>query len=370
MTFPRYTPRALYRWTMRGKGKHLVLIPSLAIVAVLFFYVGDVPWLGSHGDVEGFLASQGYHELCLLVLMGPIVYAAVIFKTRVGIIVSIVASLAILPHAVHYSPYPDPFFRLAAFAIIIILVSGFIGRELGSKERLRTERNRLESFLSETIGAQERERQYLARELHDESAQALVDISHEIDELLEADNAAGSPKRTSLWHLRYNVESVLDGTRRFIRGLRPPLLDEMGLAPSLRWLAEELTDEFGIEVDVAIPDHVGRLPKDRETVVFRIVQESLTNVRRHSRASIVRLELTIAEDWIRLEIQDNGVGFAELGQDRLATEGKFGLIGMRERARLAGGSVDIQSKAGEGTTVTVVVPSQGEVKEASGLSPV
>jgi signal transduction histidine kinase len=349
---------------MLTKTKHLGLILTLSTGAVFLFYIGDLDWLGSTHDADSFLAGQGYHELCLLLLIGPIVYAAIVFRIRGGIGISIGASLAILPHAFYFTPYPDPFFRLATFAIISILVAGFIGRELNTKEELRREHNRLERFLSQTIETQEMERQYLAHELHDESAQALVDISHEIDELIESKDSVGTENKNRLGKLRHDVETVLEGTRRFIKGLRPPLLEEMGLGPSLRALADELAAEYGIDVKVVIQDRERRISKFQEMILFRIVQEALTNARKHSQATQIWLSLAIVDDRIRLKIKDNGVGFFQASQDKLTAEGKFGLIGMRERVKLSGGSVDMQSKVGKGTAIVVDMPIHGAEQEA------
>ena len=344
---------------MRGKEKSLFIIALLALLAVTFYYLGDLSWLGSSRLGGGFFTSQGYHELCLLAFFGPVVWAAFAFRIRGGIIVAILESLAILPHSFYFSPYPDPLFRLTAFAVISVLLAGLIGRELNNKEELQKQQSRLRRLLSQTMDAQERERRYLARELHDESAQALVDISHDIDELLEAKQGSGIASKDKLRQLRSDVETVLEGTRRFIRGLRPPLLEEMGLGPSLKWLAEEITDELGIEVSVELPEEEQRLPDLQEQNLFRIAQEVLTNARRHSQASKIWLSLALSNDKVHLRIEDNGVGFTIPTQDELVNEGRFGLIGIRERARLSGGNVRIESTLGKGTVINVEMPILG-----------
>lgn len=338
------------------RSKHLSLIVLLAILALLLFYLGDLPWLDSSLLESPFFTSQTYHEFCLLILIVPVVWAAFTFRVRGGIVASILVSLAIVPHALRFSPYPDPLFRLAAFTLISLLLAGLIGREINSKAELQRQQGRLERFLSQTIDAQERERCYLARELHDESAQALIDISHEIDELLEAKNTARAVTEGKLRQLRSDVDAILEGTRRFIRGLRPPLLEEMGLGTALKWLANELVDELGIEVHVDLQDQEGRLPEFQELNIFRIVQESLTNSKKHSQASNVWLSLVRLDNNIRLQIADDGTGFAIPTQDNLVSEGQFGLIGIGERARMAGGTFRIESKPGNGTVLSIEIP--------------
>jgi signal transduction histidine kinase len=339
---------------MHKKTRHIGPVGALAIAGLLLLYMGDVSWLGSSYFKDGFIASSAYNEVCLLLLLGPVVYAATVLRIRGGVTVAAVESLAMVPHALYFSPYPDPFFRLAAFTIVSMLISGLIGSELNTREALEEEHSRLEHFLARTIDAQERERLYLSRELHDESAQALVDISHEIDELMETKEAATIQDR--LEEMRRDVETILEGTRRFIRGLRPPLLEELGLGPSLRWLAQELFDEQGIEVSVDIAPIDKRLRDFQELNLFRIAQEALNNVKKHSQANKVRLTLDISEDKVLLRIEDNGSGFTTLDRKQLISEGKFGLVGIRERARLTGGTASFQSSQGKGTNLTVEIP--------------
>ncbi len=340
---------------MPGKVRHLVIIVLWLAAAALLFYANDVSWLGA-GRLHGsFWTGQGYRELSLLLLLGPVIYAAVIFRVRGGIITAVVASLAILPYAFVFSSETDPLFRLAAFIIIALLLGGFIGLQLNNQARLEKQHASLENLLSETIGAEERQKQYLARELHDESLQALVDISHDIDDL-EEEHDAGRLK-ASLEQLRREVDGVVEGTRRFILGLRPPLLEEMGIATSLKWLAGDIGDEEDIEVNATIEGEERPVPDAVELAVFRIAQETLNNARKHARATRVDLTLTFEKDRLRLRVADNGAGFTMPAEDQLAREGKFGLVGMTERAKLAGGSFRIDSAPGRGTTVTLEMPA-------------
>jgi len=342
---------------MRGKEKPLCLIVLLTLLAVILYYVGDLSWLGSSQLEGGFFGGQAYHELCLVAFFGPVVWAAFAFRIRGGIIISISESLAILPHSFYFSPYPDPLFRLTAFAVISMLLAGLIGRELNNKEELQKQQSRLGRLLSQTMDTQERERRYLARELHDESAQLLVDLSHDVDELLEGEEGTGVAHKERLRRLRTSIDDALEGIRRFIRGLRPPLLEEMGLGTALRWLAEELSEEQGIKVSVDVQDQGKRLSEVQELNVFRIAQEALNNVRKHSQANRAALHLVVAEGKVQLRIEDNGVGFiVPVKEDELANAGRFGLIGIRERARLAGGMARIESTPGKGTVITVDMP--------------
>jgi signal transduction histidine kinase len=339
---------------MRGKPKHAVLIILWITLTSLIYYLGDVSWLGKTYLTWHFLSGQAYNEFCLLLLTLPVIYAAFIFRIKGGIIASLLASAAITPHAFLFSPNLDPFFRLITFAILTLLLAALIGNRLNSQERLQKEHARLEHFLSETLGAQEKERRYLARELHDETLQALVDVSHNIDDLIE--KAYDDATENSLKQLHGEIDNILEGTRYFIRGLRPPLLDEMGLGASLKWLVEEAAWDEHVKVIVNIPEEDLRMPDNVELALYRIAQEALNNARKYSRASKIELSLDFTGEKVKLRIADDGVGFSIAPQDKLLSEGKFGLVGMMERARLITGDARIESHVGKGTVVTVEVP--------------
>jgi signal transduction histidine kinase len=340
---------------MSKKTLHLALIVLWLAGAALLFYVADVSWLEAGQLHGGFWTGQGHWDLSLVLLLGPVIYAAVIFRVRGGITTALVASLCILPYVFLFSSEPDPLFRLIAFVVIALLVGGFLGMQLNNQERLEKQHASLEHLLSETIGAEERQKRYLARELHDESLQALVDISHDIDELEEEPGSEGL--RSSLERVRHEVDAVVEGTRRFILGLRPPLLEEMGIATSLKWLADDISEEEDIEVSVSIEGEERPVADAVELAVFRIAQETLNNARKHARATRVELTLAFEKDRLRLRVADNGSGFTVPAPDQLAKDGKFGLVGMAERARLAGGSFRIDSTPGQGTTVKLEMPA-------------
>lgn len=335
--------------------KHGILVTLLLAAVTLLCYLGDISWFNFGRLGNEFFAGQAYHELCLLLLTGPVIYASIIFRIKGGIIASLVIAAAILPDAFFFSPYSDPFYRLITFTFISMLMAGFIGSQLNNRERFEKEQARLQHFLSETIDVQEREKQYLARELHDESLQFLVDISHNIDEL--EDESANETERAKLTQLHSDVESVIEGTRRFIQGLRPPLLEEVGLAMSLKWLVGELPEDAGIDVLADVSDAETELSGAKELTLFRIAQEAINNAKKHSMADKIEISLHFADGQAVLRVADNGRGFSVPSLDKLAEQRRFGLIGMQERARLAGGSLRIESAEGKGTVITAVMPA-------------
>jgi PAS domain S-box-containing protein len=218
-------------------------------------------------------------------------------------------------------------------------------------EAKRTQEN-LRFYVRQVSQAQEAERKRIARELHDGAAQALVAISLNLDEL-----TSGNPE-VSIKDIREQVRSVLEEVRRFSQQLRPSILDDLGLLPALKWLASDLTKNYSIATSVEVFGEPRQLPPETELMLFRIVQEALTNVWKHSGANKVSVTVEFAERSTKIVVKDNGCGFElppRVGD--LARTGKLGLAGMQERSQLLGGTLTIDTKPGMGTALTVKVPT-------------
>jgi PAS domain S-box-containing protein len=220
-------------------------------------------------------------------------------------------------------------------------------------EAKRTQDN-LRFYVQQVSQAQEAERKRIARELHDVTAQALVAVSRNLEKL------ASGNSQVSIKDIREEVRSILQEVRRFGQQLRPSILDDLGLLPAVKWLVSELTKNYGIATDIEVLGEACQLLPEAELMLFRIVQEALTNVRRHSGADKVCVRVEFADHATRITVSDNGKGFempTRVGD--LARTGKLGLAGMQERAQLLGGTLVIGSKPGKGTTLTVEVPLPG-----------
>jgi PAS domain S-box-containing protein len=224
-----------------------------------------------------------------------------------------------------------------------------------------TEEKQLEEnrrfYVQQITRAQEDERKRIARELHDEASPPLLLIIQRIDAITSgARPRVSKPIRDRLEALRRQAVEALEGLRNYAQDLRPRILDDLGLLPALEWMSENLEKEHGIDAYVEVSGDERSLPDEVQLVLFRIAQEALTNIRRHSRASRAKLTLKFG-DKIALKIEDNGRGF-ELPQriGDLASAGRLGLAGMQERAQLIEGILTIQSEPGKGTTVSVEVP--------------
>jgi signal transduction histidine kinase len=203
--------------------------------------------------------------------------------------------------------------------------------------------------LRRAVEGQELERRRLARELHDETGQALTSILLGLSALDEAEDADAIG--TAVQNLRELVVDTLQNVRRLAVELRPTALDDFGLTAALERLAENFAEQTGIAIEVEAGLGQERLPSDVETVLYRLVQEALTNVVKHAQAEHVSIVLRRKEGAVSAVIEDDGRGFAD-GQG----EGGLGLVGMRERVALVSGRFRIESSQNAGTTIVVEVP--------------
>lgn len=209
------------------------------------------------------------------------------------------------------------------------------------------------------IYAHEDERQRIARELHDDTGQVLTLLLIRL-KLLESQPGAEAIA-PQLTELRGIVTSAIDQVRRLALNLRPPAIDQLGLYPSLRSLVTTFRESTSIETTLRLPRARVTLGPERTLAIYRVVQEALTNAAKHARAQRVTVTLSVKERELCAQVRDDGHGFtpesllARVGQRHDDGAG-VGLFGMEERARLAGGSLQVRSAPGKGATVTLCVP--------------
>lgn len=218
-------------------------------------------------------------------------------------------------------------------------------------DRLRHYQERLESQLAAQVRAQEEERARLARELHDQTIQSLVVLSQQAQMAQRTLRQEPDTAEERLRWLRESIAEAIDGVRRLSQALRPLYLEDLGLVPALELLAKEAGAEFQTSGESRPLDPA------RELSLYRIAQEALNNAHRHADARHLRIGLSFRETEVALAVTDDGRGFsvpARLSQ--LAQAGHLGLLGMRERAQLAGGGLSIASNPESGTTVEVRLP--------------
>jgi two-component system sensor histidine kinase DegS len=223
-------------------------------------------------------------------------------------------------------------------------------------ERKRAEEN-LRYHLQQITRAQEEERKRIARELHDDTAQVLGSLSRQLDNFIRKKHGFASNEVLFLKDLQTQLNRGLQSMQRFVQDLRPSLLDDLGLIPAVRSLVKGLQESDGIDAELKIVGGEKRFPLEVELLLFRIVQEALNNIRRHAHASEAQVVMEFKADEVRVTVTDNGRGFELRGDvDDLPRIGKLGLAGMQERARLLGGTIEVNSVPGKGTTLVVDVP--------------
>ncbi|MFO7696378.1 MAG: histidine kinase [Anaerolineae bacterium] len=220
---------------------------------------------------------------------------------------------------------------------------------------LQRYRQDVQRYVVSILSSQEEERKRVARELHDETAQDLIVLGRKIE---DAEALATDPRLSAqLDSLRDMVDDTLRGVRSFTNDLRPPLLEELGLPRALEILGNRAAREEQFDVTVHIEGDPRPVLPELETGLYRLTQESLSNVRRHAEARHVSIRLVYAADHLELRVQDDGIGF-EVPDDpgKMLASGRLGLIGIHERARLFGGRATIRSTPQQGTLVQVVIP--------------
>jgi PAS domain S-box-containing protein len=230
-----------------------------------------------------------------------------------------------------------------------------IARDVTQEKRMQES---LRFYLGQITMAQEEERKRIARELHDETIQSLVVLARQLDDIASSSKGLSEYKRILLEMLREQVNSVMADVRRLSQDLRPSALDRLGLVPALEWLASDIQKRSAINIKVETHGISRRFSPEVELVLFRIAQEALRNVWRHSQATGAEVTVEFGERKIRITVNDNGKGFdLPDATGDLVKQGRLGLAGMQERIQLVGGSLRIESKPGKGTTVVIEAPA-------------
>ncbi len=222
-----------------------------------------------------------------------------------------------------------------------------------SVEALRRSKEELRELGAAAHSVREQEKSRMARELHDELAQSLTFLKMDLTgvrESLQAEQPALSAKLDSTLT---ELDGLVKATRRIAADLRPLMLDDLGLVPAAEWLVGNFMQRHGIRCEFSVdPPELG-LQEPHATALFRILQESLVNIARHARASLVHVTLDGSGGEVVLRVRDNGTGFDAAGPRK---QGSLGLIGLRERASLLSGELSIETAPGKGTVIEVRMP--------------
>jgi len=223
-------------------------------------------------------------------------------------------------------------------------------RSLKGRKSAREQHVKVSDLSRHLIQAQEEERKRISRELHDEAGQGLMVLRLYLGMVA---SESGSPELAAkIQEATAMLDRTIGDLRRIIARLSPRVLDEMGLLPAIRKEARELSRTTGMKPRLVLPETLGGMDHGIEVAVYRSVQEALNNIAKHSSARSFQVCLALEEGCIRLQVEDDGVGFVRNGGSRRT----FGLVGMRERITALGGTLRIRSRRGRGTKVRVILP--------------
>jgi signal transduction histidine kinase len=257
----------------------------------------------------------------------------------------------------YWESYAVPIKDKSGDIINVIQVTRNITERKKAEEELRSSREQLRNLSTYLQSAREQERTNIAREIHDELGQALTALKMDLSWLLK--KLPKAPKRVlaKIKSMSKIVAMTIRTVQRISAELRPGLLDDLGLIAAIEWESGEFQNRTGIKCTLDLgPDDI-ILEQDRSTAIFRIFQETLTNVARHADATNVQVSLKKNNGNLVLKVSDNGKGITER---QIVDSKSFGLVGMRERAFVFGGKVDINGIMMEGTTVIVTIPFEKE----------
>jgi two-component system sensor histidine kinase UhpB len=230
-------------------------------------------------------------------------------------------------------------------------------------DRLERRTLELRALNERVISAQEEERKRIARGMHDDTGQALSTLIISLERMQGLVPAEAPELRERISATREIATRTLEDLRAVVYGLRPTMLDDLGLAPAIRWYARSQLEEAGTQLVLLLPDGLGRATPEVETTLFRIAQEAVNNIKRHAAAHRVTIELGETPGWLELRVEDDGRGFdvARAAQEALRLR-RFGLMGIKERVDLVGGSLVVDSQPGRGSRLLARIPAEARME--------
>ncbi|OIO84314.1 MAG: hypothetical protein AUK32_08780 [Candidatus Aquicultor secundus] len=231
----------------------------------------------------------------------------------------------------------------------------FIGRDITKEVRMQENQS---FYLQQITKAHEDERLRISRDLHDSTAQNIIAMLRQVEKFSEENTQFSDDKLKFLWSLHAELKETLQEIRELSRDLRPSVLDNLGLLPAVEWLVEQLKNDHSIKATLEVTGKDHRFAPELEITLFRIIQEALRNITKHSLASEVKVNIELNDGETMVTICDNGQGFnLPVTTGELSRQGKLGIDGMQTRARLVGGTFSIVTNPGEGTTINVTIPA-------------
>ncbi|MBN1699089.1 MAG: sensor histidine kinase [Spirochaetales bacterium] len=331
------------------------IVTGLLMLSAILHY----PQLLPFPDVSGMNSLFGLqrHAVERIIFLLPITLAAYIGGGKGGVACLLAALSLMFPRVFLFSQFPkDAFFETCMVGVTGTLINLWLEsrrRQLHQQKRME---EKLRFYTDKISRAHEEERKRIARELHDDTIQDLIVISRQLDSGIKGGVPAGAKWKRLQQSMRERIDEMIVRMRRFIQFLRPPTLDYLGLVPALRELAGDSEAVHGIRIRLVVPERLPEIRKENELLVYRIVQEALNNIRKHSGVKEASVLIKHEEAMLKVEVRDTGKGFDMRRNDEFIRNGKVGIMGMEERAHLLQGTLSIVSEKGGGTAVRLEVP--------------
>ena len=333
-------------------------------VAVIFIYQAWPwrawslePWFAWLAPLYNLVLIELRGHIVGILFLVPIIYAAIVFSWQGALVTFLLALVGVLPIMVDIWSISSLITNMVLLLLPFLVVS-IIAFELKWRRKERNTYAEREAerrvYLSKILESQENERLRISQELHDDTIQTLLVIANRAQSMIPSgDGKMAEVKRNAEW-IRDATLQTVDDVRRTTLDLRPSILDDLGLVPALRWLVDRMNNESGINTRILVNGVRRKLSPQAEVTIFRIIQEALNNIKRHSKAKEAVITLEFATEYLKIRIEDNGQGFRPPKKlERLPTRGKLGLIGMQQRVDLLGGTFKISSRPGEGTSLLI-----------------
>jgi signal transduction histidine kinase len=290
----------------------------------------------------------------------PVVYAALNFGFAGSIATVLWIIILTTPNWVFFHHGIERFgviFQLT----ILVAVADFLGhrvdRELTARHQAETASSTLKTYAAHIVRAQEEERARIARELHDQTIQALALICRNVASIIERYSPLPDVAVKKLRQIQEMAEQAVKDVREFVIALRPSILDDLGVVTSIHRLLIDFAERTGVEGQFKLEGQDNRLPRDAEIGIFRIAQEALRNAELHSKANKVMITIRLTANEVNLDIYDDGIGFrVPPNLSSFSTRGRLGLLGMHERTETLGGNLEVRSNHQQGTRIIVSIP--------------
>jgi two-component system sensor histidine kinase DegS len=343
--------------TGKSRARFGVAVALTLVTAFTYYFC----WYQGYEWFWWFSVWEFHNALIGSLLFIPFLYAAITLGLRGAVVIWLLSLMLILPHILIFSFSIVYVVRNVAFALVPLAIATSIGMEITWRNKQRQiaadrEAER-QQYVEQILKIQEDERRRVAQELHDGVIQQLVVIANKAQEAINHDNNENGEKGNNIRYVRDSAIGLTEDLRRISLDLRPSILDNLGLVPAVRWLTEKVAGESEIKTKLSVDGGIRKLSSETELMIFRIIQEALNNVQRHSNATEAMLNLIYDLQVFKIIIEDNGVGFY-LGRTSSSTTKKtrLGIMGMKQRVQSLGGDFEINSNPGKGTRISISIP--------------